>query len=97
LISGNYECVIFYRNFKDSKITLNPDKKIGWMEITKSGERNLNSKNKYLSSSLRLFETTNKFRKTINGTKVRAFKTSFYIYKTNIKVDILALAKETIE
>lgn len=95
-ISTDYECLIFYRNFKDNRIVFNPDKKVGWMEITKSGERNINSKNKYLSSSLRLFETTDKFRKTINGTKVRAFKNSFYIYKTNIKIDVLAITKEVI-
>ena len=94
LISDNYECLIFYRNYKDSRIVLNPDKKIGWMEITKTGERNINSKNKYLSSSIKLFETTTKFRKNINGIKVRAFKTTFYIYKTNIKIDILAIGKE---
>jgi hypothetical protein len=94
-IPQNYECSIFYRNYKDSRIVLNPDKKIGWMEITKVGEKNINSKNKYLASSLRLFESTTKFRKNINGTKVRAFKNTFYVYKTNIKIDVLAIAKDT--
>jgi hypothetical protein len=93
-IANNYECFIFYRSYKDQRVILNPDKKIGWMEITKKGEQNVNSKNKYLSSSLRLFENTNKFRKTINGTKLRAFKNTFYVYKTNIKIDILAITKE---
>lgn len=93
-ISVDYECSVFYRSYKDQRIVLNPDKKIGWMEITKKGEQNINSKNKYLLSSLRLFETTNKFRKTIDGTRVRAFKTTFYIYKTNIKIDIMAITKE---
>ena len=93
-IPGNYECSIFYRSYKDQRVVLNPDKKIGWMEISKKGEQNINSKNKYLSSGLRLFESTNKFRKTINGTRVRAFKNTFYVYKTNIKIDIMAITKE---
>lgn len=95
-ISDSYECSVFYRSYKDQRVLQNPDKKIGWMEITKKGEQNVNSKNKYLSSSLRLFESTTKFRKTINGTKVRAFKTTFYVYKTNIKIDIMAITKEVL-
>jgi hypothetical protein len=94
-VPQNYECCIFYRNYKDPKVTLNPDKKIGWMEISKTGEKFVTSKNKMLSSSLRLFEKTNKFRKTINDIKVRAFKLTFLVYKTNIKIDILALIKLT--
>lgn len=93
---NNYECSVYYRNYKDQRVVSNLDKKIGWIEITKKGEQNINSKNKYLLSCLRLFETTNKFRKTINGTKIRAFKTTFNIYKTNIKIDIIAITKEII-
>jgi hypothetical protein len=92
-IPENYECCVLYRNYKDPKITLNPDKNIGWMEISKTGEKYMISKNKILSASLRLFEKTNKFRKTINDIKVRAFKLTFLVYKTNIKMDILALIK----
>lgn len=92
-ITENYECVVFYRNYKDPKVILNHDKNVGWMEISKTGEKYLTSKNKILSSSLRLFEKTNKFRKTINNIKVRAFKLTFLVYKTNIKIDILALIK----
>ena len=93
-ISANYESFVFYRSYKDQRIVLNSDKKIGWMEITKKGEHNISSINKYLSSSLRLFESASKFRKNINGTKVRAFKSTFYVYKTNIKIDIMAITKE---
>lgn len=90
-ISDNYECCVFYRNYKDPRVISNPNKNIGWMEISKTGEKYMTSKNKILSSSLRLFEKTNKFRKTINDIKVRAFKLTFLVYKTNIKIDILAL------
>jgi hypothetical protein len=93
-LKSNYECIIFYRSYKDNKVILNPNKNIGWLEISKKGEQNINSKNKYLSTSLRLFETTDKYRKTINGEKVRAFKNIFYVYKTNIKLDIIVITKE---
>jgi hypothetical protein len=92
-IPENYECSILYRNYKDNKILLNANKNIGWLEISKTGEKFITSKNKLLSSSLRLFEKTNKYRKTFDTVKVRAFKISFLIYKTNIKVDIFALTK----
>ena len=88
-----YDCSILYRNYKDNKVVSNPDKKIGWMEITKSGEKFINSKNKYLSACHRIFDKTDKFRKTIDGTRVRALKLTFLVYKTNIKVDIYALIK----
>ena len=93
VLPKNYEYNIFYRNFKDTKIIFNSNKEIGWMELTKTDEKHVSSKNKLLSTSLRLFEKTNKFRKTINGVKVRAFKTTFLVYKTNIKIDIFALIK----
>jgi len=92
-IPNTYNCSILYRNYKDNKVTSNPDKKIGWMEITKSGEKFVNSKNKYLSACHRIFDKTDKFRKTIDGTRVRALKLTFLVYKTNIKVDIFALIK----
>jgi len=92
-IPNIYDCSILYRNYKDNKVVSNPDKKIGWMEITKSGEKFINSKNKYLSACHRIFDKTDKFRKTIDGTRVRALKLTFLVYKTNIKVDIYALIK----
>jgi deoxyribodipyrimidine photolyase len=93
-LNSDCECFVFYRNYKDNKIVLNPNKQIGWMEINKNEEKYVSSKNKYLRSCFKTFETTDKFRKKINDTKVRAFKLNFMILKTNIKLDIYALVKK---
>jgi hypothetical protein len=93
-LGNDYECSIFYRNFKDLKIKLNPDTTIGWMEITRKGDLNISSKNKYLVTSLNLFKTTDKFRKTINNVKIRAFKMTFNIYKTNTKIELFCIVKD---
>lgn len=92
-ISENFNCSILYRNYKDNKIIVNPDKKIGWVEIDKNGEKFVASTNKYLLACLKTFEKTNKFRKTINEKKMRAFKLTFLVYKTKIRIDIFAIIK----
>jgi hypothetical protein len=87
----NYDCGIFYKIYKDIE---KPDEKIkSWVQISKKGETTVNSKNKCLTVCLKIFEKVNKFRKTINGEKIRAFKNTFYLYKTNIKVDVLGIVK----
>jgi len=93
-ISENYICSVYYKNYKNNQIFQNSNIQKGWIEITKNGEQNLTSKNKFLLSSLKLLEKTNKFRKTINSIKIRVFKNTFYVYKTNIKIDIIAITKE---
>jgi hypothetical protein len=87
-LANKYECVVFYKKYGKT------DKNIEWLEISSGGEKNVSSKNKYLSACVRLLESGNKFKKTISGTKTRGFKLSFMVWKTNYKIDIFALGKE---
>lgn len=92
---GKYSFVCFYRvNYAKSLPNNLPDKIIEWKEISSNGENSISSKNKFLSTCIRLLETGTKFKKTIHGTKTRGFKLTFLVCKTNYKIDIFALGKE---
>lgn len=88
-----YECVVFYKNYINTKLNNKIDNDKGWIELSRNNKINIPSNNKFLRASIKLFDTTNKFRKIINGYKTRAFKNTFYIYKSNIKIELFSIIK----
>lgn len=87
--NDKYTFSIFYQ--KPSIKTYNQ-----WCEINYNGENTINEDNKYLKACIKIFSKTNKFRKNINNYKIRAFKNTFLIYKTDNKVDLFCIVKEKI-
>jgi hypothetical protein len=91
--SGNYECAILYKNANLSvmnKLLNNSE----WYEIDFLGDRPINTTSKFYKTCIKLFESNNKFRKTIGNYKTRAYKTEYLLYGTKNHLDIHVIIKE---
>lgn len=87
-----------YRNFNNPKVYSSSNIHSHWLEVSKKyngtiTETELEPDNRFLTSCMKNFLQSNKFKKKIGSYLFRAFKKTIQIYETNLIVDIIFFIK----